>query len=125
MKHLHFLGLDSLIKGIAGKNINEWVLANISQLKQDMMMADYYIFPGEELEALNDDEIYENKDGAIIPVVFKDKNLDEFLEIADIESAIEYLKYYHKDPSSAQIAEALKYYYENDAFTSLEKNVLP
>jgi len=116
----HFQGLDSLIKGVVGKEINEWVSVNIEQLQKCVITSDYYIFPEDEIWALDESQVYENEHGDELPVEFKDQNLERWLEVGDIEGVISYLSHYHGTPNLMQIAEALQYYYENDAFTGLE-----
>jgi len=118
----HFQGLDLLIKGVVGKEINEWVFVNVKQLQQNIMTADYYIFPQDEIWALDESEVYETEQGSELPVKVKEKNLEAWLEVGDVEGVISYLGHYHESPSLTQISKALQYYYENDAFTDLSDN---
>lgn len=113
---LNFKGLDSLIKGVLGKEINEWVYSNINQVNIDPFNAQYYIFPQEEIWDMEESQIYDNEDGATLPIEFKDKNLQEWLEVTMIEDVIDFLKQDNKDPSLSLIANSLQYYFENDAF---------
>ncbi len=89
---------------------------NIDQVNSDPIQAEYYIFPEKEIWDLEDDKVHVNDDGAYIPIEYKDKELKEWLEASTIEDAINYLKRYHDNTSLMHIAQALRYYYDNDAF---------
>ena len=116
----YFQGLASLIDGVVGKDMNGWVYANMSQLRQNIMEVEYYTFTTEYLWGLSESEVYENEAGDEFPIALKDKDLESWLEIPMIEDVIAHLKHYHENPSHQQIAKALQYYYEYDAFTGLE-----
>lgn len=111
-----FQGLNALIDGMIGKEINGWIYVNMNQLVQNMTEAEYYFIDDNYLWGLNESEVYENEQGDELPLLLKDKNLNSWLEVAMVEDVIGYLKHATPEPNIELIEKALKYYFEKDAF---------
>ena len=71
-----YYNLQSLLEGIDGKEINEWVYAKISQADKNPIDTTYYVIDEDELLDLEEQGLtYETDSGEHVPIELKDKGL--------------------------------------------------
>lgn len=114
-----YSGLQALLDGVVGKGSNEWVSSDIKNPTWDPINATYYIFPEEEIEQLNESDIYVSEEEYMMPKEYAHLQLFTWLEIADIEDVLDYLHEQQKNTDLELKAKSLQYFYKNDAFMEL------
>ncbi len=112
-----YKSLESLISGINGRGINEWVHANRKQVLSNLFETEFYIISDEEIWDLEEHALtYKNERGDSLPLELKEKDLDSWMTVPMIEDVICVLERENENPDLTLIAKALLYYWEYDAF---------
>lgn len=71
--------IPDLIVGLNKLEHDAWVHTDMEIWLSNPQEADFYYLPWDYMQTLNDDEVFENDDGAELPLVLKDKNLKEWM----------------------------------------------
>lgn len=116
---LKYSGLPALLEGFVEKDLVEWIFTDLKKPSWNIMEATYYVFPEEEMDLLDVQDIYLNADGDELPKEYAGLDLVAWLEGADIESVLAYL-YEQDEQADIQLkAKSLQFFYDNDAFMEL------
>jgi hypothetical protein len=111
--------LQSLLDGIEGKEINEWVYADLSQANENLIDTTFHIIDEDELFDLEEQGLtYEtdSEEHGILPVELKDKNLSTWMTVPMIEDVVDVLRQNRENVDIPLIAKALLHYREYDDF---------
>lgn len=78
----HFKSVSDLIAGLRKLKQEAWIHTDMSVWLSNPEKADFYYLPWEYMQSLGDDEVFEDDDGAELPLVLKDKNLKEWMLVS-------------------------------------------
>lgn len=110
----YFESIRDLIAGLSKLTPEEWVHTDMKVWLSCPQKADFYYLPWDYMQGLEDDEVYVDDDGVELPLVFKDKNLKEWMLVnvlAHIASSIDW-----KVGGVKEFIEHVNFYREFDTF---------
>lgn len=77
----YFKSIADLLAGLKKLEQEAWIHTDMQVWSSNPRKADFYYLPWDYMQGLEDDEVYENDDGAELPLDLKDKNLNEWMPV--------------------------------------------
>ncbi|KQV53961.1 MULTISPECIES: hypothetical protein [unclassified Duganella] len=74
---VHFKSISDLIAGLSKLKQEAWIHTDMTVWLSNPETADFYYVHWAYLQSLDDDEVFENDDGDELPLVLREKNLNE------------------------------------------------
>lgn len=112
----YFKSIADLIAGLNKLKQEEWIHTDMAVWMSNPEKADFYYLPWDYMQSLEDDEVFENDDGAELPLALKDKNLKEWMLVnvlTHIANSIDW-----KVEGIKEFIDQINYYREFDTFKS-------
>ncbi|KQZ44024.1 hypothetical protein [Duganella sp. Root1480D1] len=110
----YFKSVSDLIAGLKKLEQEAWIYTNMQSWLSNPQKADFYYLPWDYMQSLEDDEVYENDDGAELPLDLKDKNLKEWMIVnvlVHIAKSVDW-----RAEGMKEFIEQVNYYREFDTF---------
>ena len=111
---VYFNSISDLTSGLENLDQEAWIHTNMKVWLSNPEKAEFYYLPWDYMQGLEDDEVYENDDGAELPLALKDRNLREWMLVnvlAHIASSIDW-----KVEGVKEFIDQVNYYREFDTF---------
>ena len=83
-----YKGLHKLLSNIATQKSGEWIYTDPDQALRDPIHAEYYLIPFDEVWNMDEEMIYDDEFGNVLPTKYKDKNLRKWLKVNDIQVVV-------------------------------------
>jgi hypothetical protein len=110
----YFKSILDLLAGLKNLEQEAWIHTDMRVWLSNPQKADFYYLPWDYMQSLEDDEVYENEDGAELPLDLSDKNLREWMLVnvlARIASSIDW-----KAAGVKEFVDQVNHYREFDTF---------
>ena len=108
-----FKGLNKLLSNIAAQKSGEWIYADPDQALRDPIHAEYYLIPFDEVWNMDEEKIYDDEFGNVLPAEYKGKNLHKWLKINDIQVVVVDSMSKHARLTESLIANELVHHYQS------------
>ena len=79
MALLTYTSINELFDNLSDLAQREWIYANIDTWNNSPKNTKFFYITWEEIQDLNDDEIFENADGAELPIALRDDSPKEWM----------------------------------------------
>lgn len=95
---------------------NEWVYVNMDTWSWSPKTCDFYVIAESEVDALDDDEVYESDAGPYLPVTLRGLDLYPWMQLDTLKGVIANARFERDGFNEEKFIAAINYYRENDDF---------
>jgi hypothetical protein len=108
-----FETIQQVINSLSRLDCEQWISVNLKKWDEAPESCVFHYITWDYLQDLEDDEIYENDDGAELPVTLQNENLKEWMIVGSLSQIVKSMN--DKDNASDFI-DRVNYYREYDTF---------